>query len=116
MVQIGEFARRAGVSARALRHYEEQGLLRPERTHGGYREYADSDLVTVRRIRRMMQAGLSTRVARQYLDCIRAGDNGVAVDMCPALRSELDAVGQRLDDQSARIDATRAALCELGRE
>lgn len=34
---IGQMAREAGVSTRTLRHYEEQGLLAPQRTDAGYR-------------------------------------------------------------------------------
>lgn len=36
-MQIGELARLSGVSARALRHYEDRGLVIPNRTAGGYR-------------------------------------------------------------------------------
>jgi DNA-binding transcriptional MerR regulator len=34
---IGELAERAGVSARALRHYEDRELLVPDRDVNGYR-------------------------------------------------------------------------------
>lgn len=45
---IGEVARRSGVSARMLRHYDALGLVRPTgRTVGGYRAYSADD---VRRI------------------------------------------------------------------
>ncbi|MFC6715353.1 MerR family transcriptional regulator [Branchiibius cervicis] len=112
-MQIGEFAQRTGVSARAVRHYEDQGLLQPRRDGNGYRQFDDDDLATVERIRLMISAGVSTATMRQYLDCVGIGDHGVAIEMCPALRSELDAVRHRLDRQSTRIDATRAALCAL---
>lgn len=51
---IGEAARRAGVSTRALRYYEEMGLVRPA-THsvGGHRQYGDDELARVRRIREL---------------------------------------------------------------
>jgi len=41
-----------------LRYYEEQGLLRPERTGSGYREYAEGDVDRVGRIRCMLSAAL----------------------------------------------------------
>ena len=43
---IGELAERTGSSTRALRHYEDQGLLAPTRDTNGYRHYCRaSDLV-----------------------------------------------------------------------
>jgi len=112
-VLITEFARRAGVSARSLRHYEEQGLLTPARTATGYRLFEESDLDVVARIRLMLDAGLATVVIRQYLDCVRTGAGTHHLQLCPALRRELEAVAARLEQESRRIDATRAALCAL---
>lgn len=111
---ITEFARRAGVSARSLRHYEEQGLLSPHRTPSGYRLYDEGDLVAVERIRLMLEAGLSTAVIAEYLDCVRAGEGVLEVEMCPNLRRELERVEQRLDRQQEQIAETRRALCALG--
>jgi DNA-binding transcriptional MerR regulator len=44
--RIREFAALAGVTVRALHHYDRLGLLKPSgRSRGGYRLYRDSDLV-----------------------------------------------------------------------
>ena len=52
-MQIGELSARTGASVRMLRYYEEQGLLEPRRTGSGYRDYAESDVDRVARIRCM---------------------------------------------------------------
>ena len=52
---IGEAARRVGVSPSALRLWERQGLVRPERSNGRYRLYTDADLEQLRSVRRLRQ-------------------------------------------------------------
>lgn len=66
---IGEVARRSGVSARMLRHYESLGLVRPTgRTVGGYREYADADIRRIFHVESLRTLGLSLRQIGQVLD------------------------------------------------
>src|SRR5262245_28038770 len=42
--RISEFALLAGVTPRALHHYDRVGLLTPKRTRVGYRVYTEGDL------------------------------------------------------------------------
>ena len=51
---IGEAASRAGVSERALRYYQELGLIEPSgRTPGGMRRYSEANIARVVRIREL---------------------------------------------------------------
>ncbi|EFE73317.1 MerR family transcriptional regulator [Streptomyces filamentosus] len=66
---IGEVARRSGVSARMLRHYESLGLVRPSgRTGSGYREYSGEDVRRIFHIESLRAVGLSLREIGRALD------------------------------------------------
>ncbi len=66
---IGDVARRSGVSARMLRHYDSLGLLRPMgRTDAGYREYSGEDIRRIFHIESLRSLGLSLSEVRRALD------------------------------------------------
>ncbi|MEU4423595.1 HEAT repeat domain-containing protein [Actinoplanes sp. NPDC024001] len=66
---IGEVARRSGVSARMLRHYESLGLVRPSgRTDAGYRAYDSDDIRRIFHIESLRSLGLSLREVGRALD------------------------------------------------
>ncbi|MDX6743969.1 HEAT repeat domain-containing protein [Actinocorallia sp. A-T 12471] len=66
---IGDVARRSGVSARMLRHYESLGLVRPTgRTGAGYREYSGADIRRIFHIESLRSLGLSLREVKRALD------------------------------------------------
>ncbi|MET7609552.1 MerR family transcriptional regulator [Streptomyces seoulensis] len=66
---IGEVARRSGVSARMLRHYDALGLVRPTgRTVGGYREYAADDVRRIFHVESLRSLGLSLKQIGRALE------------------------------------------------
>ncbi|MEU4344422.1 MerR family transcriptional regulator [Nocardia sp. NPDC023852] len=66
---IGEVARRSGVSARMLRHYDTLGLVRPTgRTVGGYREYSPDDIRRIFHVEGLRSLGLSLSQIGRALD------------------------------------------------
>lgn len=60
LYRIGELARKANVTVRTVRYYEDLGLLKTKaRTGGGQRVYTDLDLVYLLRIIQLKGYGLS---------------------------------------------------------
>ncbi|MGA5318958.1 MerR family transcriptional regulator [Streptomyces seoulensis] len=66
---IGEVARRSGVSARMLRHYDALGLVRPSgRSVGGYREYSADDVRRIFHVESLRSLGLSLKQIGRALE------------------------------------------------
>ena len=67
-MNIGQASKASGVSAKMIRYYEQIGLIRPpERTDSSYRTYADSDVHTLRFIRRARDLGFSVEQMKALL-------------------------------------------------
>jgi DNA-binding transcriptional MerR regulator len=109
--QAKEFAELSGVTVRALHHYDRLGLLRPKRTHSGYRVYCEQDLVRLEQIIALKFVGLPLRRIKALLD--RDGR-----ELSGALRMQrrvLEARRGLLDEAIEAIRQAEAAV-EAGRE
>ncbi|GGL21888.1 MerR family transcriptional regulator [Planomonospora parontospora] len=103
-MRIGELAALAGVSTRTVRHYHRLGLLpEPERRANGYRVYGLRAAVTLARIRRLTELGLSLA---------EVGD-ALADDRGRDLREILTELDADLARQEQEIRLRRARLAEL---
>ncbi|UNO41763.1 MerR family transcriptional regulator [Streptomyces sp. MST-110588] len=113
-MRIGELARRAGVTPKAVRYYEALGLLAPERLANGYRDYGEYDVRVVREIRALSGLGIPVERTRPFLDCLAAGHRHA--DDCPAslagYRDAIDELTQRIEGLTARRTVLLAHLRE----
>lgn len=105
---IGELSRRTGVRPRLLRYYEERGLLAPGRDGNSYRGYGDDAVLTVGRIRALLDAGLSTEVIRSLLPC--AYGDPMRLEPCPELLRTLHTEVAALDGRIEALDRARGLL------
>ncbi|GAA3760416.1 MerR family transcriptional regulator [Salinactinospora qingdaonensis] len=69
VMRIGELARRAEVTPRTIRHYEELGLLSPgERASSGYRYYTERELARLNKIGQLKDLGLTLEEIGSVID------------------------------------------------
>lgn len=114
-MKIGELAKRLGTSISSLRFYEQKGLVRPERTQGGTRQYTEEDFARFKAL--LALASLDVPLDRIHaLALIRSSsDTGDAashrVDTELAhLEAELEATRKRLEHAQADIRQARQRL------
>jgi peroxiredoxin/DNA-binding transcriptional MerR regulator len=98
MARVEEVIRRTGASRRALRYYEQRGLVVPRRQRNGYRDYDELAVRKIGIIRDLSELGLSVADTRPFLDCLETGHRHA--DDCLA---SLGAYRRAIDDLSARI-------------
>jgi DNA-binding transcriptional MerR regulator len=68
MITIGQLARYAGVTIKAVRHYHKVGLLEePARDHSGYRRYSAQDAIDLVKIRALADAGVPLARVKELL-------------------------------------------------
>lgn len=106
---IGEVARRSGVSARMLRHYESLGLIRPSgRTGSGYREYSGEDIRRIFHIESLRSLGLPLREVGRALDDPGFTPSALVDDLIRRTRERIAAETELLT-RLCRIDAAEPA-------
>lgn len=107
-MRIGELARRAGTTTRALRFYEAQGLLTARRSANGYREYGEDHLRLVNEIQTLRTVGMTLEDTRPFVDCLRAGHDtgdscGDSIEVYRRKLAEVDACLERLATARAEL-------------
>ena len=109
LMNIGEAAQASGVSAKMIRHYEENGFVpKAGRTVAGYRIYRERDVHVLRFIRRARDLGFSMKEIGELL--------GLWNDRRRA-SADVKRVAERhvgeLDRKIAELQAMRRTLTDL---
>jgi DNA-binding transcriptional MerR regulator len=105
---ITELCREFGISPRALRFYEDKGLLAPRRVNGT-RVYTRRDRARLQLILRAKAIGSSLAEIKHYLDLYGAHGEGRTVQMKYVLDKTGKAIAE-LEQKRAHIDASLAEL------
>jgi DNA-binding transcriptional MerR regulator len=99
-------ARRTGVTVKALRVYERNGLIKPARSPSGWRLYGPKELVRLNAIVALKGLGLSLRQIQKSLDA-------APVELPRVLRIQLDTWRARKEAAHRAIGLVEAALARL---
>lgn len=105
---VSEVCALTGATRKALRGYEELGLLSPQRAANGYRMYDAHQVRLVREIRQLNELGIPLSHMRPFVDCLNSGS--AHADTCPATLSEYRRAIERIDDMLTVLSAKREAL------
>src|SRR6185437_2287268 len=105
-IGVAECVRRTGLTARALRVYEREGLISPSRSANGWRIYTRADLVRLNAIVALKSLGLSLGQIREAL-------TGSSPALRRVLRMQRDVWQKRRTAADEGIAMVRAAIATL---
>jgi MerR family transcriptional regulator, thiopeptide resistance regulator len=97
-----EFAKLAGVTVRALHHYDRIGILKPQRSSSGYRLYGLSDLERLEQIAALRFLDIPLKEIKTLLGCN-------PLTLLESLRLQLRALTEKRDRIDRAIHAIKAA-------
>jgi len=106
-MRIGELAEATGATVRALRYYEEQGLLRPERTASGQRVYTRDAVDQVLWIRSLLRNGFSSKAIAKLTRCTSADE------VTPEQRAVVHAEHARIEAAYRAAAATKDRFASI---
>lgn len=107
--KIGDLARHVQKSTRALRLYEDLGLLGcAVRTEGGHRLYTDDALVRLAWIDKLQLLGISLQEMRSFLDALAAAQQGPQ-----AMEQVRSIFEEKLAEVRAKVESLRGLQSEL---
>ncbi len=115
LFSIGEMCDEFGVTARALRFYEDENLIAPER-RGTARLYSDRDRARLAWILRGKRVGFSLAEIGELLDLYDLGDHRetqrrVTIDRC---RERIASLRRQRHDIDHTIDELQIFVAQLG--
>ena len=119
LVSIGDFSRMTFLTVKALRHYQQVGLLEPARTDGstGYRYYRPEQVSRARLIRRLRDLDLPIDDVRSVLEAPdEAARNAVMVAHLDRMSSQLQQVQDTVDSLRRMLSPDEAAAAVTFRD
>ncbi|GAA4618272.1 MerR family transcriptional regulator [Actinoallomurus liliacearum] len=110
-MRIGELARRSGASPRSIRYYESVGLLASRRDSRGYREFDDTTIAQIAKIKLLLRVGLDIT---DIVVMLPREDTSEIV-YCTRAQQRIDEQIARIERQQTLLSEARSLLVELQR-
>ncbi|MBL4688813.1 MAG: MerR family transcriptional regulator [Nannocystaceae bacterium] len=98
-LKIGDLARKTGKTVRALRLYEERGLLSPVRSEGGFRKYGPDEMARVYWIGKLQDMGFTLGQIESLITTVESKDTAPI-----AMESLRELFGGRLGETRAQVE------------
>ena len=116
LYSVSELANDLGVTPRALRFYEDKGLIAPQRA-GNTRVYTHRDRGRLMLILRGKRLGFTLREVREWLDLYEVDPDQAAqlTRLEDKVRKRIDALEQQRDDLDATLEELREILAQVER-
>jgi len=109
-VQIGELAKKLGITTRTIRYYEEIGLMGPpERLGGGTRTYQREDVLRLKFILKLKELGITLREMHELADNFDTGNQDFG-KITPRLLEILDRHIGKVDEKIANLSSLRQEI------
>ena len=113
-ISIGQLADRTGLAVSAIRYYETQGLVSPERNAGGQRRFLRSDIRRLSFVQIAQQFGFSIGQIRETFEALPDGRIPTKADwtkISRSFRTELDERIETLTNLRNKLDGCIGCGC-----
>lgn len=107
-MNIGQVAKRTGLPAKTIRYYEEIGLVNPDRTQSGYRDFSEAAVHKLDFIGQARGLGFGIQECRELIALWEDG-NRAAKDVRNIAQGHLEEISAKID----LLQAMRATLQSL---
>lgn len=113
--RIGEMSTLSGMTPRTIRYYMELGLLPEERSSGGQRNFTQSDLVYLKRIKELKALGFSLDEISKIIRMKNEDESGSLrrTELLRQYRSKLSADKARINELEKHIEALEWHIKQL---
>ncbi|WP_312309592.1 Cu(I)-responsive transcriptional regulator [Acinetobacter variabilis] len=111
-MNIGQAAKRSGISAKMIRYYEDIGLLpNPKRSDSGYRVYSEDDIKTLSFIQHARELGFSSEQMKELLG-LWLNDARHSSDVKQLAQKHIELLQQKISDMQNMMKILQQSVAQ----